>query len=392
MKVGYFVETPVEHNLTGGVRSFLNLMEVLVKKGVEPYVVTSEEWAFTEKLSEMGISFLTVTMLRPFVGVTEHVSFESGKYIIKSVINKRAEILAYRWLLKNKVEIVHVNSQFAGIVGNKVAKRLGKPCVYHLREFLEEGFGVKFYDDKLLYEYVATSDALVGISQSVKEYYEKLFATHVNLVYNGLPVNVHTFCKYTPRFTGKRVNIAIVGRVTEAKGQKEAVLAIERLVKHYQRDNILLHIIGYEGKDVYEIELKNLVNEKGLENNVEFHEFMSRPIDVLKDCDIGVLCSQSEAFGRVTVEYMLASLFTIGSNTGGTLEIIDDKKSGLLYCLGNPWDLAEKINWALTNQNEANEIIKYSQERAIKLYSIESTAQKIIDIYQEVKDKNESEV
>lgn len=385
MKVGYFVETPVEHNLTGGVRSFLNLIEVLVKKGVEPYVVTSEEWAFTERLSEMGIPFLTVKMLRPFVGITEHVRFEREKYWIKSIINKRAEICAYKWLKGNEVELIHVNSQFVGVVGNKVAKKLGVPCVYHLREFLEEGFGVKFYDDKLLHEYVAKSDSLIAISQSVKEYYEKLFDTRVNLVYNGLPINEYTFYEYTPRFTGKRINIAIVGRVTEAKGQKEAVLAVERLVKYYRRDDILLHIIGYEGKDVYEIELSNLVKEKGIEKNVKFHEFMSAPINVLKDCDIGVLCSQSEAFGRVTVEYMLASLFTIGSNTGGTLEIIENKRSGLLYHLGEPYDLAEKINWAIDNQVEANKIVKCGQERAIRLYSIESTAQKIMDIYRGVK-------
>lgn len=381
MKVGYFVETPVEHNLTGGVRSFFNLVEVLLQKGVEPYVVTSEEWDFTEKLKELGVPFLTVKMLRPFVGVSNRVKFAREKYWIKTLVNRRAEIRATKWLKMNGIELIHINSQFAGIVGNKVAKNLNIPCVYHIREFLEEGFGVKFYKDKLLYDYVAKSNALIAISQSVKKYYEHAFKRDLYLVYNGLPVNENTYCEYRTRFLGDKINIAIIGRVTQAKGQLEIVKAVNELIKKYHHDNICLHIIGYEGVDAYELELKKFVEEKKIEEYVVFHPFTSTPLDISQNCDIGVLCSKSEAFGRVTVEYMLASLFVIGSNTGGTLEIIEDNQTGLLYNLGDVQNLAEKIDWVIRNPQRANGMLKKGQERAVELYSIESTAKKVLEIY-----------
>ena len=385
MRVGYFVETPVEHNMTGGVRSFLNLIEVLVKKGVEPYVVTSEEWAFTEKLSEMDIPVLVVKMLRPFVGITEHVRFEKEKYLIKTVVNKRAEIIAYKWLKQNQVGLIHVNSQFAGVVGCKVARKLNVPYIYHIREFLEEGFGVTFYNSKLLYDYIAGADVVVGISQAIKHHYENKFNREVQLVYNGLPVNENTYHEYRTLFEKDEINIATVGRVTLAKGQVEAVKAVSELVSKYQHKKLRLHIIGYEGKDVYELGLQKFVSENGLEKNVIFHPFMKKPIDILEKCDIGVICSKAEAFGRVTIEYMMASLFTIGSNSGGTLEIIENGESGLLYQLGDEHDLAEKINWVIENPKEANEIAKRGQERAVKVFSILSTAENILDIYNTVR-------
>lgn len=56
-----------------------------------------------------------------------------------------------------------------------------------------------------------------------------------------------------------------------------------------------------------------------------------------------LMCSYCEPFGRVTLEGMRSGLVVIGSNTGGTPEIIFDGEKGLLYRQGDPSDLAKKI-------------------------------------------------
>lgn len=375
MKVGYFVETPVEHNLTGGVRSFLNLIEELLKMGVEPYVVTSEEWAFTDKLKEMGVPYLASKMLRPFVGVVDHVRFEREKYWIKTVINNRTKRKAIKWFKENGVELVHVNSQFAGIVGAQVAKKLNVPYVYHMREYLDQDFHVQFYSEELVQKYIATADAVIGISKSIQAYYEKKLNRSVKLVYNGLPVNEDTYFDCANRLQSDVVEVAIVGRVNAAKGQEDAVKAMELL----KDCNVRLHIIGFTGKDGYELNLQKMATEKNLP--VVFHAFTNQPGQILKDCDVGLTCSVAEAFGRVTVENMLAGLCTIGANTGGTPEIILDGETGLLYQQGDPASLAEKIRWVVEHREVAKQMLQKGQKRALDVFSIQATATNVLSVY-----------
>ena len=378
MKVGYFVETPVEHNLTGGVRSFLNLVEELLKLGVEPYVVTSEEWAFTDKLKELGVPYLASKMLRPFVGTTSRVRFQREKYWIKTMINNRTRAKALKWFKKEGVELIHINSQFAGIIGSQVAQKLNIPYVYHMREYLDKDFFVRFYSDKLVKKYIAAATKVIGISQSIQQYYQQKLGRSVDLIYNGIPVSEENYYDGGDRLEKDTLELAILGRVNPAKGQAEAIEAVELL----KDEKVRLHIIGFTGKDDYERKLKEYATERALP--VVFHEFTNKPAEILKTCDVGLTCSVAEAFGRVTVENMLAGLFVIGANTGGTPEIILDGETGLLYQQGSKEDLAEKIRWVLANKTAAKQMLQKGQSRGLEVFTIQATANRVMKLYEEV--------
>jgi hypothetical protein len=59
--------------------------------------------------------------------------------------------------------------------------------------------------------------------------------------------------------------------------------------------------------------------------------------------DAVLVCSRMEAFGRVTVEAMLLNKPVIGTNTGGTMELIEEGRTGLTYEPGNAHQLANQI-------------------------------------------------
>ena len=63
----------------------------------------------------------------------------------------------------------------------------------------------------------------------------------------------------------------------------------------------------------------------------------------LGEYDILLMCSRSEAFGRVTVEAFLSNVNVIGASSGGTSEIMLDMKHGMTYEHGNHAQLASKI-------------------------------------------------
>lgn len=384
MKVGYFVETPVEHKLTGGSRSFLNFVEILKNDGVEPFVVVSEEWDLTDELEKRGIPVIVSRMYRPFIGTVDRVRFYRLKYQIKKIYNNQAKRKAIKWFKENSVQLIHINSQFAGVVGAQVAQKLKIPYVYHVREYMDSDFGIQFYSEKLVDNYIKPANRIIAISNSIKIFYEKKFNRSLHLIYNGLPVNRNTYEGYKARFQSDIINLVIVGRVTDAKGQHEAIEALKLLVKNYGYENLHLNIVGYQGTDTYELKLKKITEEEGLADYVTFHPFTNNPFSISKNCDIGLTCSIAEAFGRVTVEYMLASLFTIGANTGGTPEVIADGESGLLYEQGNPASLAKKIKWVVDNKNKSNQMIEKGQQRALDMFSINTTADNIKKIYMEL--------
>lgn len=60
-----------------------------------------------------------------------------------------------------------------------------------------------------------------------------------------------------------------------------------------------------------------------------------------------LVCSSSEAFGRVTLESMLSGLPVIGADTAGTGELIINGMNGLLYKNKDENDLALKIHMLL---------------------------------------------
>ena len=69
------------------------------------------------------------------------------------------------------------------------------------------------------------------------------------------------------------------------------------------------------------------------------------------------MCSQCEAYGRVTVEAMKMGIPVIVSNTCGSAEIISDKKNGLVFEQGNSFSLAEKIKLIIIDEALKNKII-----------------------------------
>ena len=121
-----------------------------------------------------------------------------------------------------------------------------------------------------------------------------------------------------------------------------------------------------------------------LERHVIFAGFTENMEEVWRNTDLCVMCSRAEAFGRVTVEAMLAGAFVIGANTAGTAEIIEDQKSGLLYKQGDPGDLALKIMYVLQHKEWARQIAAVGQKYAREKFSAQRNAEEIVGVYQDV--------
>ena len=135
-------------------------------------------------------------------------------------------------------------------------------------------------------------------------------------------------------------NLATVGRLALGKGHDVTLRALARL--HEAGRDAHLSIIG-SGPD--RAVLESLVKELKLEDSVEFLGTLSEEnvIESLRQADVFVLASRVEPRSVAYMEAMALGLPTIGTDVGGSAEIITSEQDGLLVASEDDEGLAAAI-------------------------------------------------
>ena len=74
----------------------------------------------------------------------------------------------------------------------------------------------------------------------------------------------------------------------------------------------------------------------------------------------------------------------IGANTAATKELIKHMETGLLYEENNVIDLADKVEWALSNRMFATKVAYAGREYMLENMTAKSNAYNINALYQEI--------
>jgi glycosyltransferase involved in cell wall biosynthesis len=118
-------------------------------------------------------------------------------------------------------------------------------------------------------------------------------------------------------------------------------------------------------------ELEKLARELGIEDDTLFQ--MGKP-DIsaeMRALDIFVLPSYSEAFSNALLEAMASGCAVVGSDIGGTPELIHDGENGLLFKCGSAEDLAAKLRTVVENAELRDRFKTVSARRAREEFSLE---------------------
>ncbi|MGO4993094.1 glycosyltransferase [Clostridium perfringens] len=227
------------------------------------------------------------------------------------------------------------------------------------------------------------TEKIIAISSSVKD--EILMRGHkqnkVKVVNNGIDFSIYHNHKEVN--INNVFNIGCVARLQpQKKGQDILIKAIDIVKEKYP--NIKCYFAGgYEEKDkeLY-LELKNLVEFLGVEENVIFKGSINNVPEFLNKLDLFVLPSRNEGFGLVVVEAMAAKVPVIASDLEGPKEIIKNDKYGLLFNNEDYRDLAKKIIYSIENKREnLEEVYEYAK----KNYDIRNMSDLLREIYYENK-------
>lgn len=370
-----------ESELNGASKSLLNIIAELKDKH-EIYVLTSyKDGSFINELNKRNISYIYAPFYRFRIVKGSTLGWIKRKiiwYFFQNIENEITAMRMARWAKDNNIDIIHTNSSVLDI-GARISKYSKIAHVCHIREFGDLDFDMfpinpYMMGYKLLNRYTT---AFICVSNAISNHYDMIDSKKKYVIYNGvgrdniIPIHEKEW---------KTVRFLIAGRISDAKGQKEAIKACSLLLEQ-GIDNYELLIAG-AGKESLENQVPKAVKDK-----VRFLGQVSNMLAIRSVTDIELVCSRAEAFGRVTVEAMLAGNPVIGSNTGGTTELIQDGITGFLYEYGNSEDLAKKMKKLIENRDMLEMMGKTGQEFALHNFLISVCAGKIEKLYEIVYNK-----
>lgn len=370
-----------ESEFNGGAnRSLYTIINGLKKEHEIVVLLPCKNGGFIESLKKDGIKVVTTKYYKVFSesrpdgkNIPRHIRLY-GKY----VFNIAAAKAAAKYLKHEDFDVIYSNTRMTSM-GWQIAHVLKIPHVMHIREF---GHEHTIWGPCSIQRIYKESETLICITGALKNFLSQFVPEDKLLVsYNGIPevaIQQHSL------YGKKTIDILLTGRITEAKGQETAVLALNELLKH-DRKNIRLHFAGsYSNTSQYELayynNLKRIVGENHLEDYVHFYGEVKNMPELRREMDVELLCAECETFGRVTVEGMRSGLLFIGTNSGGTPEIVSHEKTGLLFEPGNIKELASRIAWIFDNVDFAEEIRKNGCVWAQQHYKIEQNVSEVEQI------------
>lgn len=372
--------------LYGANKSLLELIINLKNKyNIVPIVITPGVGEISTELEKLNIENYTFN----YYNWIDFVDANKIKYFYRFLRYKIFNWIEIKKIIKMirgfNIDIVHTNSSVCD-VGCKISKELGKKHIWHIREFGKEDYNLIFFlGFKKACEFIEkNSDKIICISQSIKEYYMKGFVDYSNLkvIYNGIKKESYFISNIKRNYNGS-FNIIFTGLISPSKNQIELLKAMDILVNERKKHDIKVFILG-DGESKYINKLKDFCIEKNLTSNIYFEGKVSNVKKYIESALVGVISSKKEAFGRVTIEYMMGALGVIASNTGANVELIDNNKNGLIYELGNYRELSDKIEELYKNREKLKELSINGQTKAINKFTSDINCGKIYETYKEI--------
>lgn len=168
--------------------------------------------------------------------------------------------------------------------------------------------------------------------------------------------------------------LGVLGRFDEKKAQLFVIQALNELLKNDKSLHLLLvgepTINDPKGKEYYEQILK-YIEVNNLSDYVSIAPFTKEIEMFYKAIDVFVMSSVGETYGMVTLEALLSGTPVIGTNSGGTPELLSFVTNSTLYEVNNLnsfVDAFKKMQFSEGNNKLCSQIVKdyFSVEKEIE--------------------------
>jgi glycosyltransferase involved in cell wall biosynthesis len=264
-------------------------------------------------------------------------------------------------------------------------------------------------------------DAIVAVSDHIATTFREAFPHYPGIVATvGNGVDVDRFRPrdepIDPPVVRKR-RILFVGRVSPEKGIHTLIEAFAEVAEKF--DDVELHIAGPQwplspdfitslspdprvaallrfydewGTCHYQEHLEELIAKHGIGDRVRFlgnvpHKDL---VATYQNADVVVNVSLSESFGISVVEGMACGKPVVGTRIGGMCESIVSGLTGMLVEPERPAELADALNFILSDRARAEDMGREGRGRAVKHFSWQARADRLMAVYRRLDERLEA--
>jgi glycosyltransferase involved in cell wall biosynthesis len=253
-----------------------------------------------------------------------------------------ADTAALRRLIrKRQVALVHSNTSVV-LSGAGAARAAGVPHVWHVREIYSQ-WGRLFPTHRRL---LASAAALPCVSVATSLQFGR--SERVRVIHDGLAISPSRSQRSVARtrlgLPHDRPLIAVVGRISDWKGQDQLVRALATPGLSQRGAIGLLAGDAWPGAEQRREAIVSLAAELGVADRLVLAGFIERVSDVYGAADvIAVPSTAPDPLPGAALEAAAAGCAVVAAAHGGLPEIISDGRTGLLVPPGDPSALAEAL-------------------------------------------------
>jgi len=233
------------------------------------------------------------------------------------------------------------------------------------------------------------ADRVFSVSYQLRDWYARSIgfpANRIGVIHNGVDTQ-----RFTPRpqerihararlgIEAGEFSIGAVGRLEPVKDLFTLLRALAACGRNLGQWRLLL-----AGKGREESSLRNFVNDHPeIRNRVVFlGEVGSQTVpDLLNALDLYVLPSITEGICNALLEAMATALPVIASATGGNPEVVVAGESGLLFPVGDPRALAERLELLCLHPELRTQTGQRARQRILEHFSLESMVRQYERLY-----------
>lgn len=289
-----------------------------------------------------------------------------------------------RILVSERIDIVVANTTRASYIVSLAVLGTGIPSVWWVRDFL--------YPKVLFKVLQVLPKKIFCVSHAVADFYmkpghPKVAVLYVaNNLYKELPNLSQSQIDAEKRkygLTPDDVVLGFMGRLVAEKGPEDVVEAVLRLSKQYPRLKLLIVGTGRSQEHDVEEKLHNIVTQQSWASSaISFAGFQQNQALYYSMMDIFVLSTRDhEGFATSVVQAMMARTTVIGTNAGGTPELVVDGQTGLLYPPGDVGGLTGAIQKLLDDPLLASSLAQAGQARVLQYHTEEQLARQAEALY-----------
>lgn len=374
--LGYCIYCCARRVLPGGIRRCTKVTCRYIKKTLR--------WGLYYPANKLGCLFYV--KLKSFLMIP-HRPFSFSDYYSRSI----------KLVRKEPADIYHAHDLNTLPVAYWAKKKMGGKLVYDSHELYVETSGISSLEkliSKILERVlIRRSNRVITVNRSIANELAKRYKVPPPTVIMNCPKIDCT--EKTPGDNPLRRELGLdsetplilyQGGYSPNRGLQNLIMSAHYLSK------VIIVLMGW-GK--LEQELKDLTKTEGLSERVRFTPPVSTQelLYYTASATLGVIPYQFVGLNNYysspnkLFEYMAAGLPVAGSDFPELKKVIEGYKLGKTFNPDEPEDIAEAINYVLSDKERYNEM-KKNALRAAKVFNWENESRKLLEIYKRLEDES----